>query len=236
MINNVILPMFALAVFAASPSLAQNQAGLPTPDSIVAASSADEWTAIAPEDLLVMELAPDRDGNERRVVIQLMPAPFSQPWVENIRILARDHWWDGTSVYRVVDNWVTQWGDVSEEKALPEGVVSPRSSYVIAKNMVPPAGYPTPPFRLCHASVEACEDFYSQPPSNPFTGLWEALGGDAYSQETYFRSGWPIAENRRRTSAWPTHCYGSVGVARDLAPDTGTGTELYTVIGHAPRD
>jgi hypothetical protein len=26
-----------------------------------------------------------------------------------------------------------------------------------------------------------------------------------------------------------------VGVGRNLAPDTGTGAELYTVIGHAPR-
>jgi len=32
-----------------------------------------------------------------------------------------------------------------------------------------------------------------------------------------------------------THCYGSVGVARDLAPDTGSGGELYAIIGHAPR-
>jgi peptidylprolyl isomerase len=32
-----------------------------------------------------------------------------------------------------------------------------------------------------------------------------------------------------------THCYGMVGVARDLAPSTGSGAELYTVIGHAPR-
>jgi hypothetical protein len=31
------------------------------------------------------------------------------------------------------------------------------------------------------------------------------------------------------------HCYGSVGVARELSPDTGTGAELYAVIGHAPR-
>ena len=34
---------------------------------------------------------------------------------------------------------------------------------------------------------------------------------------------------------WPVHCYGSVGVARDLSPDTGTGAELYAVIGQAPR-
>ena len=31
------------------------------------------------------------------------------------------------------------------------------------------------------------------------------------------------------------HCYASVGVGRDLSPDTGTGGELYAVIGHAPR-
>ncbi len=31
------------------------------------------------------------------------------------------------------------------------------------------------------------------------------------------------------------HCYASVGVSRDLHPDTGTGGELYAVIGHAPR-
>jgi hypothetical protein len=31
------------------------------------------------------------------------------------------------------------------------------------------------------------------------------------------------------------HCCGMVGVGRNLPPDTGTGAELYTVIGHAPR-
>ena len=31
------------------------------------------------------------------------------------------------------------------------------------------------------------------------------------------------------------HCYGYVGVGRDVSPDTGTGGELYAVIGHAPR-
>ena len=31
------------------------------------------------------------------------------------------------------------------------------------------------------------------------------------------------------------HCYAMVGVGRGLSPDTGTGGELYAVIGHAPR-
>jgi len=34
---------------------------------------------------------------------------------------------------------------------------------------------------------------------------------------------------------WPVHCYGMVGVGRNYSPDTGDGSQLYTVIGHAPR-
>ncbi len=120
--------LIALSALAFSMTAAAQQGEEPaTPTSVVASASAEEWIAIQPEDLLVMELAPDEAGEPRTVVIQLMPAPFSQPWVENIRTLARAHWWDGTSVYRVQDNYVTQWGDVTEEKALPDGVVSPKA-------------------------------------------------------------------------------------------------------------
>ena len=72
--------------------------------------------AIAPSDLLVMDLAPDAKGKARRVVIQLMPAPFSQGWIGNIRKLAAAHWWDGTSINRVQDNYVVQWGDATREE------------------------------------------------------------------------------------------------------------------------
>ncbi|MEA3013161.1 MAG: hypothetical protein QOD42_1706 [Sphingomonadales bacterium] len=58
---------------------------------------------------------------------------------------------------------------------------------------------------------------------------------DAYAPVAGFVDGWPVAWDPRRRSAWLTHCYASVGVGRDLAPDTGTGGELYAVIGHAPR-
>jgi peptidylprolyl isomerase len=58
---------------------------------------------------------------------------------------------------------------------------------------------------------------------------------DSYAPVAGFADGWPVAWDPRRRSAWLTHCYASVGVGRDLAPDTGTGGELYAVIGHAPR-
>jgi peptidylprolyl isomerase len=58
---------------------------------------------------------------------------------------------------------------------------------------------------------------------------------DDYAAKAGFASGWPIGYDPKAGTANLTHCYGYVGVARDLAPDTGTGGELYTIIGHAPR-
>jgi peptidylprolyl isomerase len=58
---------------------------------------------------------------------------------------------------------------------------------------------------------------------------------DSYAPLTGHANGWPVGYDPVRRMAWLTHCYGSVGVGRDLAPDTGTGGELYAVIGHAPR-
>jgi peptidylprolyl isomerase len=58
---------------------------------------------------------------------------------------------------------------------------------------------------------------------------------DSYAPMAGHVDGWPVAWDPARSSAWLTHCYASVGVGRDLAPDTGSGGELYAVIGHAPR-
>ncbi len=89
------LALAALPFALASPALTQEEPAPVTPTSVVANAAPEEWVTIAPEDMLVMELAPDDTGEPRRVVIQLMPPPFSQPWVENIRTLAAAHWWDG---------------------------------------------------------------------------------------------------------------------------------------------
>jgi peptidylprolyl isomerase len=58
---------------------------------------------------------------------------------------------------------------------------------------------------------------------------------DAYAPAAGFADGWPVAYSPRDGWADLAHCYGSVGVGRDLSPDTGTGGELYAVIGQAPR-
>jgi peptidylprolyl isomerase len=228
--------LVALAALAlALPAWAEDEPV--TPNSIVAAAPASDWVAIDPADLLVMDLAPDRDGNPRRVVIQLIPAPFSQGWVGNIRKLAAAHWWDGTSINRVQDNYVVQWGDVTEKKPLPDGLrVVPESEYL--------ADLPNPGWRpnICVPNRLDCpESIEIKGPSNPTMR-------DAYAEAAGFHFGWPIGFAWRdagkpgnlkltpmQLTAWPTHCYGMVGVGRNVSPDTGTGAELYTVIGQAPR-
>ena len=71
----------------------------------------------------------------------------------------------------------------------------------------------------------------------PLTGLdIRPLGyPDSYAPMVGHAGGWPVGYDPESGRAWLTHCYGMVGVGRDLAPDTGTGGELYAIIGHAPR-
>jgi peptidylprolyl isomerase len=227
-------PLLAFAALTlAGPSQAQDAPEPPTPASVVAAAPAADWRAIDPADLLVMTLAPDRDGNPRQLVIQLLPPPFSQGWVGNIRTLARAHWWDGTTVYRVVDNWVAQWGDGEDDEAkakpLPEGLrVVPESEYVLALTDDTDAALLGPLGDQFEALTEG-RYYWSQGQGED----WPRVG--EYSDAGTFFAGWPIAANEDEPTSWPVHCYASVGVARDLSPDTGTGAELYAVIGHAPR-
>jgi peptidylprolyl isomerase len=58
---------------------------------------------------------------------------------------------------------------------------------------------------------------------------------DSYAPLVGHVDGWPVGYDEARGRAWLAHCYAMVGVARDLAPDTGRGGELYAIIGHAPR-
>ncbi len=58
---------------------------------------------------------------------------------------------------------------------------------------------------------------------------------DTYAPEVGFSSGFRVARDPKRRQTWLVHCYGSVGVGRDNAMDSGNGSELYAVIGQSPR-
>lgn len=228
------------AALLAAPALAQSekpadQPVAPSPGEIVAAAPAGEWVAIAPEDLLVMDLTPGAWDQPRRVVIQLIPAPFSEPWVANIRTLAKAHWWDGLAIVRAQDNYVVQWGDPDGEDAAK---AKPLPS---ALTPTTETGYLSEPLGIMCAG----SDRLYTPCSIDEAGVYETVEGerprvigatDPYAARTAFYRGWPIgAASAAFESIWPVHCYGNVGVGRGMSPDAGSGAELYTVIGHAPR-
>ncbi|HSM52862.1 MAG TPA: peptidylprolyl isomerase [Erythrobacter sp.] len=211
MIKLIVCAASALA-FSATALALESAPTAPSPNEIVAATPQSDWVRIPADDLLVMDLAPDAEGNPRRVVIQLMPPPFSQGWVHNIKLLARSGWFDNISINRVQDNYVVQWGDPNydnpeaegETKKLPEGMkVMGESEYVT-----------TDLGTALHMGAVV-------------------VRRDPYSEGSFFEPGWPVAGVDEES--WPVHCYGMVGVGRNLSPDTGSGSELYTVIGHAPR-
>jgi peptidylprolyl isomerase len=66
----------------------------------------------------------------------------------------------------------------------------------------------------------------------PFTILPDP---DTYAPEVGFSNGFPAARDSASGNAWLAHCYGMVGAGRDESADSGGGTELYVVTGHAPR-
>lgn len=66
----------------------------------------------------------------------------------------------------------------------------------------------------------------------PFTALPDP---DTYAPQTGFVAGFPAARDTAQGSAWPVHCYAAVGAGRDNDAESGGGTELYVVTGHAPR-
>lgn len=62
------------------------------------------------------------------------------------------------------------------------------------------------------------------------TNVALASAGAVASASSSYGAGYP-----KRRQTWLVHCYGSVGVGRDNAMDSGNGSELYAVIGHSPR-
>jgi len=141
-----------------------------------------------------------------RVVIELAPA-FAPLHAKNIETLAHEHYFDGLAILRVQDNFVTQWGDPDSDK--------------------PDKAKP-----LGTASKTLAPEFERAIGDLQFTALPDS---DVYAPEVGFSNGMPAARDKKSGKAWLAHCYGMIGAGRDTAVDSGPGTELYVVIGHAPR-
>lgn len=177
----------------------------PTMADVIKDSKAADWHALDPANTLYL------DFKSGRVVIELAPE-FAPNHVANIKKLVREGYFDGLAILRVQDNYVVQWGD----------------PYADARS-----GEANQPRPIGDAKRTLKAEFTI--PLNvklPFVGLPDA---DGYAAQTGFSGDFPSARDPKLGQAWLAHCYGTVGVGRDLDADSGGGAELYAVIGQAPR-
>ena len=191
--------------------------------SAFAADEAKPDKPAAPTMASVMDTAKDSDWRDLdpdntlymdlpggRVVIELAPQ-FAPLGVDNIRTLVKEGYFDGLAIIRSQDNYVVQWGDPNADNA---------------------ADSENPPKSIGKAKEKVAGEYFRKAEGLPFTALPDP---DSYAPQTGFSGGFPVGRDGADGRAWLTHCYGMVGVARGMEPDSGNGAQLYVIIGHAPR-
>ncbi len=145
--------------------------------------------------------------NTGRVVIELAPG-FAPNHVDNVKKLTQEKYWDGLAIVRSQDNYVVQWAE-------------PNSSDTAKKKTI----------KTGKATLDAEFDT----PWDAKKSFVKLKDGDVYAPEVGFVDGFPAARDLKNKKGWLLHCYGAVGAGRDTASNSGGGTELYAVTGHAPR-
>ncbi len=140
------------------------------------------------------------------VVMELAPA-FAPNVIENIRELVLSEYFDGTAIVRSQENYVIQWADpLSEDETKAK-----------------PIG---------DASETIAAEFFRALEGVDFVPIDSV---DTYADRVGFVNSMPTATDDSKESIWLTHCHGMLGVARGNEPESGNGTSLYVLIGHAPR-
>lgn len=141
-----------------------------------------------------------------RVIVRLAPE-FAPQHVANIRTLVQEGYFDGLVIVRSQENYVVQWGDPAEDEADQRPMKKGRRAL--------PAEFDRP----------IGDDL-------PLTILPD---GDVYAPRVGFAASMPVAVDEKTGRMWLTHCYSMMGAGRAESPDSGSGAELYVVIGHSPR-
>jgi len=165
------------------------------------------WNSAGPENTVYLRL------KEGTVVIQLNPT-FAPKTVERFKELLEEQFYRSLSFYRVIDGFVAQGGDESDIDDSPSA-------------------------KTLKAEFEI--DWPLKPKDKDEAKDWQPMSwtlvqkDDMFAPYTGFIDGFPAARDQKKAGkAWLTHCPGSVAMARNEDPNSGS-TDFYIVIGQAPR-
>jgi cyclophilin family peptidyl-prolyl cis-trans isomerase len=197
--------LLCLPALADSPKVSPPK-GKDTPSFAQILSESKRWEWRRPDpDNLLVMRLPSG-----RVVMELDPA-YAPLHVANIRTLVRERYFDGLAIVRVQDDFVAQWDDPEADDGGDRRKI---------RSLGRAKATPAPEFTRHIAR------------SLPWVRLPD---GDVYAPEVGFSDDFPAARDPAGNETWLVHCYGTLAVARDNAPDSGTGSALYVAIGQAPR-
>jgi len=138
-------------------------------------------------------------------VIIELASDFAPKHISNIKALLHEGFYQQMPIVRSQDNYVVQWNE--PDGATPKTLTKARRSIAAEFTVTLPANF-------------------------AFTPLADR---DGYAPQTGHVNGFAMAMDPGSNSGWLTHCYGAVGIGRDNDADSGSGTSMYVVTGHAPR-
>ncbi|MBU6442565.1 MAG: peptidylprolyl isomerase [Alphaproteobacteria bacterium] len=169
------------------------------------ADDAANWRQVDPANLLLI------DTRYGRVAVELAP-DFAPRHVARLRALARAHFYDGLSFYRVIDGFVAQ-GGIGEDADAAK--YHPQRAKALGQ-------WPPLQAEFDRPIADIPESFTSS--GTP----------DLFAPEVGYVEGFAVGRDPKEGREWLIHCPGTFAFARDNAPDTAS-TEFYIVIGEAPR-
>ncbi|QJB69608.1 peptidylprolyl isomerase [Parasphingorhabdus halotolerans] len=228
--SSLTLSCFLLCSTAALAQDDSTQAQDPTPEDVLAAAPAEHWLPIPVNDLMIFTLPDAADGKPRQAIIQLLPANLSGGHVRNVRKLAQNRWWDGTKIYRVAKDFVTQFGGNPDGKALPKNLETvPESEYFNAA-----LGARSDTDMQALDAAVAYANAYQKTDIKP---LMKIIYENTGASKVGFGAGWPIGSKTidGEMKYFPITCRGSLSPAHYDPPDAGSGAEISVVTGEAAR-
>jgi peptidylprolyl isomerase len=165
------------------------------------------WNSLDPENTVYLQM------QEGTVIIELNPV-FAPKTVKQFKTLLEDQFYRGLSFYRVIDGFVAQGGDESDINGSQATRTLPAEFEI---------SWPLKP-----EDKEAAKNWIPM--------SWTPVQkDDMFAPYTGFIDGFPAArDNKKAGKVWLTHCPGTIAMARNDAPDSGS-TDFYIVIGQAPR-
>jgi peptidylprolyl isomerase len=101
--------VYGAILLAAAPAAADPLPGKPTSADVLAATTAEDWRALDPENTLYIE-------TERGRIVVALSTALGGPHARRMKALSREGFYDGLSFYRVIDGFVAQGGDLFDVK------------------------------------------------------------------------------------------------------------------------